>query len=156
MVILEPQAAVTKGLLSTCRAISEQQPITDLNMYRVRCEAPGVEPLIISSNARSVILNSCTLPAEYLSGILRQLTDCGAMLQGLMLWETDLQPVEAQLDALLEALTSHHQQTGPTHGKLILVIYGDDIKTNLSQKFVRKWCEKCKNIESIDKRLFIN
>ena len=77
------------------------------------------------------------------------------MLQMLWLHETDLQPVEAQLDALLEALTSHHQQTGPAHGKLILLIVGNEIKMNLSEGFVRKWCEKCQNIESIDKRYTI-
>ena len=154
MEIQEPQAAVTKGLLSTCRAISERQPITDLVMSGVRCgESAGVEPLIISSDARSVVLDNCSLPAEYLSGILRQLTDCGATLQRLWLGGIDLQPVEAQLDALLEALTSHHQQTGPAHGKLILVIYGDEIKTNLSKGFVRKWREKCKNIENIRYRI---
>ena len=151
MVIVEPQAAVTKGVLSTCRAISERQPITDLVMSGVRCgESAGVKPLIISSNARSVVLTRCALPAEYLSGILRQLTDCGATLQRLWLREIDLQPVEAQLDALLEALTSHHQQTGPAHGKLLLQTQGNEIKTNLSEGFVRKWREKCQNIESID------
>ena len=50
MQIHEPQAAVTKGVLSTCQVISERQPITNLSINRVRCEAPGVEPLIISSN----------------------------------------------------------------------------------------------------------
>ena len=156
MQIVEPQAAVTKGVLSTCRAISERQPIRDLVMQRVRCEAQGVEPLIISSNAGSVVLSSCALPAEYLVGILRQLTDCGATLQALALAEIDLQAVEAQLDALLEALTSHHQQTGPAHGKLLLAICGDETKTNLSQAFVRKWREKCQNIESIHKNSLIN
>ena len=150
MAIGKPQPAVTRSLLSTCQSL---QPVEDLYMDGVRCgESPGVKPLTISSNARSVVIKESVLPAEFLSGILHHLKRCGGTLQRLRLSDVDLQRVESELDELLEALTSHYQQAGPAHGKLILWIYGRETKTNLTQKFVTKWREKCQNIESIDKK----
>ena len=58
--------------------------------------------------------------AFYLLTILATLLhQCGTTLQSLGLWGMNLQPVEKELDELLEVLVSHHQE-GRAHGKLML------------------------------------
>ena len=144
MTIDSSSPAVTKSLMSTCREISHRQTVTDLFMSSVKIDG-FIEPVRLSSNVQSVILRECILPPEHLATLLHQ---CGTTLQCLRLWDMNLQPVEKELDELLQVLLSHHQE-GRAHGKLMLGLSGDKIKTNLSRGFVNKWRGRCENIKSI-------
>ena len=150
MVVTDPDESVKKSLLKTCRKISEHQAVTDLSMEEVRCESLTAEELpLISAHARSLILIQCTLPMCYLRYIVRQLSQSVHTLQNLELSDMDLNPIEKELDELLERLVSHHE-SGKAQSKLILIIGGDkEEPSNLSQEFVKKWTQRCEGIESI-------
>ena len=148
MQILVPDPSVTQSLLSTYRAITQRQPVTHLTMSGVRCsEVTAADSLILSRNAQSVILDGCVLPDGYMVSIVRQLTGCRT-LQSLLLVHMNLAGVEGDLDELLEDLVSLHEH-GQAQTNLILWLFGEETKTNLSEEFITKWCGRCEGIKTI-------
>ena len=91
--IYSPNYSVTKSLLSACRIISQQSPITDLYMYRLRCH-DEIEPDVfnLSRQAVSVTLWCCTLPSPVMNHLLHQVSECST-IRRIDLLETNLSDI---------------------------------------------------------------
>ena len=131
-----------KSLFTTCRRISERQPVTDLQILGLNCDnLTNVEVPIMSKNTRSLLLIQCNLPvyivSSFVSNILRQLSDC-ITLQMLQLLQFSLQAED--LDKLLENIVSSHERE--------LKLWFEF--NNLPQEFKQKWIKRCKGNASID------
>ena len=165
MFIRLPNKAVRDSLLSICSEIWEHQAVTDLNMDQVTCsslEAPRLlNPVIVS-------IRRCKLPDDFMENLLHQLKGSGDSLQELQLWEMNLAPFESLLDELLEDLVAHHQrkreaglaqkkrQVGLAQWKLKLLLIGGKFShqtPNLSDEFVEKWRNRCREVGSINCRI---
>ena len=153
MSILNPREAVSDALLSIYSQISTHQPVTDLWMWKVTCNSLEAPRLI---KPVTVDLLDCKFPDDFMQILLRQLIEChcGETLQELWLDEINLAPFESLLDELLEDLVAHHE-AGLAQRKLELWLKGDKINkpTNLSSRFVEKWWNRCKKVDSIDCRI---
>ena len=145
MFIQYPDEMVTKSLLSTCRTISEHQPVTDLWLWNVRCrDATEAEAPILSRNIQSLLIGFCKLSSSFMRNILQQLHNC-VTLTYLNLQYVDLSEVEKDLDQLLDNLVSNHEK-GLSQEKLRIRL----ARIRLSEEFVAKWNERCEGITSID------
>ena len=148
MYIRRPREAVSDSLLLICSQIWRHQAVTDLWMMDVTCnslEAPAL------TKPRVVYLSGCELPEDFITKIHRQLIEChcGETLQELKLSYMDLRPFEPLLDELLEDLVAHHE-AGLAQRELWLRLEGTkDYRTNLSSRFVEKWWNRCRKVDSI-------
>ena len=132
----------TRNVLSTCRRISEHQPVTDLQILGLNCDnLTNVEAPIMSKHTRSLLLIQCSLPVYIVSGfvndILRQLSNC-VTLQMLQLLQFSLEADD--LDKLLENIIPHNQRE--------LKLWFEF--NNLSREFKKKWKRRCKGNANID------
>ena len=143
MTIFVPDQAVTESLLSHCRLISENQPITDLFVRRVSFDGATTEALKLGKRMQSLVLRDCELPASFIRDILQQLHDCVTLRQ-LTLTNMHLSKVEKDLDELLENIVANHQKSLP---QIKVVLRMEDNK--LSDKFRLKWSNRCKGVSNI-------
>ena len=72
-----PKSQATKGLLATCRKISEYQLLTDVWLKEVKCnDLSEADVPIVNKEAHSVLIDKSELPTTFLRNLLRQLSKC--------------------------------------------------------------------------------
>ena len=130
-------STIIKKVMLLCRRISERQAVTDLFMGRMSCnDLTEAEVPILRKNVQSVSLFDSKIPASFVRSILRQLFDCLA-LQTIDLHVMDLHEIEADLDQLIENLSSHCLKQ---RRELRLIV----TKSMVSTKFWEKWANRLK------------
>ena len=105
--VYNPEEAAVSNTLQTLCHISRLQQVTNLFMLYVKCtDLRAAEAPILSKNTQTLKFDNCYLHESYLRSILHQLFHCSNALQMLCMINTDLRPVEENLDELLECLVS--------------------------------------------------
>ena len=123
-------------------------------MYGVECKYWSClnVPIITLRDPQSVILDDCHLPDIFVRKILRRLYGAGDTLQRLRLDNMYLKPFQGHLDELLNNQVAHHERiNNSSQRKLNIRLAGKYLmRTNLSERFVRKCNSHCQELESID------
>ena len=77
--ISDAPSSVANSLLLTCRDISQNQPITDLNIHKLHCDtsqAVPAEVLNLSKTVQSIIITDSRLPRNLMEHLISQLQQC--------------------------------------------------------------------------------
>ena len=131
--ILSPKSQATKGLLATCRKISEYQPLTDFWLKEVKCnDLSEADVPIVNKEAHSVLIDKSELPTTFLRNLLRQLSKC-VKLQAIWIVDVNLKGHETVLENLVESFKINHQ------GRVSLELN----RNSLSEEFLRKLDKLC-------------
>ena len=146
MRIYQPDPTLQRSVLTICEQICQKQSITDLclNGLYLR-DFKDASIFKMSKNAKSVVIVDCEFHADFLRGLLHQLSDC-TKLQKLLLGCRSLCDVEKELGDVLEKLIAHQERRVTEHGTKDQPWLRIVCDNNISKEFGNKWKPRCKEM----------